>query len=268
MADSNKLAEVVAMIAERDDDFRPLKDAAVPHGAEPLWPLSRLREILGYVAEEKIDPAVNRAKISAEKAGFSLKEHFVPGDVFNDPGEVYLTKYASLLVTLNADPSKERVAIAQSYFALQADQQRMEDEKRLRTRLDVATENRNLQGVASDAGVANFQRFNGVGLAALYGGLNQDSVKRMKGLPVAAQLLDHAGSEELAANLFRITQTAAALRRQVSKSEDTATETHKNVGRSVRRVIISAGNAPPERLPAAKTKIDAIATKVKKEFKK
>ena len=268
MVDSNRLAAVVAMLAERDDDYRPLKDASVPHGAEPLWPLSALKSFLGYGEDEKIDPALNRAKIAAEKVGFSLKEHFVPGDRLGDSSEIYLTKYASLLVTLNADPSKYRVAIAQSYFALQSDIQRLEDEKRLRTRLDVASENKNLQGVAQDAGVSDFQKFNGVGLAALYGGLNQDTVKRMKGLAVSAQLLDHAGSEELAANLFRITQTAAALRRQVSKSEATATETHKQVGRSVRRVIISAGNAPPEELPASTTKIDAIATKVKMELKK
>lgn len=268
MVDSNRLAEVVALIAERDDDFRPLVEAAVPRGEEPLWPLTKLRVFLGYGDGEKIDPALNRAKIAAEKAGFPLREHFVAGDLFDDKGEVYMTKYACLLVTLNADPSKDRVAIAQSYFALQADHQRLEDEKRLRSRFDVASENKVLQGVALDRGVSDFQKFNGVGLYALYGGLNQDRVKTMKGIPRSATLLDHVGSEELAANLFRITQTAAALRRQTAQDETSATDTHRRVAERVRAVITDAGNTPPERLPAATTQIDKLATQTKKRLKK
>jgi DNA-damage-inducible protein D len=267
MADSNKLAEVVAMIVERDEDFAPLQAAARPNGEEPVWPLSRLKECLGYGASEKIDSAVNRAKISAQTAGLPLKEHFVAGELFDVPGEIFLTKYASLLVTMNADPSKEKVAIAQSYFALQADKQRLEDEKRLRSRFDVTNENRKLNGVASDRGVENFEKFHGIGLAALYGGRTQSQVKYMKGLPATAQLLDHAGSEELAANLFRITQTAAALKRQIRRSEDDATETHRRVGQGVRTLIVNAGNTLPERLPASPTKIDMLATRVKKGLK-
>jgi DNA-damage-inducible protein D len=267
MADGNKLAEVVAMIVDRDADFKPLQEASTPHGDEPVWPLSRLKDCLGYAATEKIDPAVNRAKISAEKAGLPVKEHFVSGELFDAPGEVFMTKYACLLVTINADPSKVKVAIAQSYFALQTDKQRLEDEKRLRTRFDVTNENRILNGVAQDRGVQDFEKFNGVGLAALYGGRNQATVKSMKGLPPKAVLLDHAGSEELAANIFRITQTAAALKRQLGKSETAATETHRRVGASVRSVIMEAGNTPPELLPIAPTKIDQLATRVKKQLK-
>jgi len=266
LANSDKLAEVAAMIIERDEEFGPLREAARPNGEEPVWPLSGLKEYLGYGAGEKIDPAVNRAKISAQTAGLSIKEHFVAGELFDTPGEIFLTKYAALLVTMNADPSKKMVAVAQSYFALQADKQRLEDEKRLRTRFDITKENHQLQGVASDRGVQDFQKFNGIGLYALYGKRSQPQVKKMKGLPQSATLLDHAGSEELAANLFRITQTAAALRRQTVPNEAIATETHRRVGESVRNVIVRAGNTPPERLPVASTKIDKLATKLKKEL--
>lgn len=266
MANSDKLAEVVAMIVERDEEFSALQDAQVQTEGEPVWPLSRLKEFLGYAPHEKIDNAVNRAKISAQKAGFSIREHFVVG-VFDDAGEVYLTKYASLLVTMNADPEKATVAVAQAFFALQADKQRLEDEKRLRTRFDVTCENRKLSSIAQDRGVEDFEKFHGVGLAALYGGRTQQQVKAMKGLPQRAQLLDHAGSEELAANLFRITQTAAALQRQVQKNEDHATETHRRVGQGVRNAIIDAGNTPPEALPVSPVKIDSLASRVKKELK-
>jgi DNA-damage-inducible protein D len=267
VADSNKLAEVVAMIEQRDQDFASLKAAARPNGDEPLWPLSRLMECLGYAPGEKIDNAVNRAKISAANNGLTIKEHFVVGDVFGEPNELFLTKYASLLVTINADPAKKMVATAQAYFALQADRQRLEDEKRVKSRFEVANENRNLAGVAGEKGVRDFQKFNGIGLAALYGGKNQKQVKAMKGLPQSADLLDRAGSEELAANLFRITQTAAALRRQTQRSESEAIDTHERVGAGVRRAIISAGNTPPERLPVAPTKIDSLATEVRKGLK-
>lgn len=266
MANSDRLAEVAAMIAVRDEDFKPLKEAAVAHGDEPLWPVSRLKTLLGYGPGESLDSAVNRAKLSGQNVGLPLNEHFVAGNLFDTPGEIYVTRYAALLITMNADPAKEAVAIAQNYFALQADKQALEDEKRIRSRFDVASENRVLQGVAQDHGVESFQRFNGVGLAALYGGRNQDTVKAMKGLPTTAALLDYAGSEELAANLFRITQTAAALRRQQGKSETAATETHRRVSADVRQVIVSAGNTPPEDLPAASLKIDRLATQVKKKL--
>jgi DNA-damage-inducible protein D len=267
MANSDKLAEVVAMIEERNDEFRPLITAAVDRsGEEALWPLSRLKEFLGYEPSESIDGAVNRAKIATSNSGMIIKEQFIPGDSFGDPGEIYLTKYAALLVTVNADPAKKRVALAQSYFVLQADKQILEDEKRLKTRLDVATENRNLMGVAKDRGVQDFARFNGVGIQGLYGIPLRDVLVK-KGLPGGAQLLDHACSEELAANLFRITQTAAALRRQPDKSEFQATETHRKVAKGVRQAIISAGNEPPERLPAAGIKIDRLATQTRKRLK-
>lgn len=269
MSDSNQLAEVVAMMAERDDDFDPLQKAAIcadDDSGELYWSLSWLKTFLGYEEDERIDPAVNRAKISASKAGIKIRDHFYFVDAYEGPTEVYLTKYACLLVVMNADPSKEKVALCQAYFALAADKQRLEDEKRLRVRLDVATENRHLSNVAADRGVEDFEKFNGLGLYALYGQKNQAQVRKMKGLRPSAEVLDHAGSEELAANLFRITQTAAVLRRQEYKSEELATDTHVRVAEGIRRAIISAGNTPPEHLPAA-TKINIVATAVKKQLK-
>jgi DNA-damage-inducible protein D len=263
MADTQKLIRVVAMLCERDEDFKPFERAAVSVDADrQLWSLSSLKKLLGYTDTESIDKAVNRAKITASKVGWSIKEHFVDGATLFTPGEVYLTKYAALLVTLNADVNKLPVAIAQAYFTLQIDQQRLEDEKRLRTRLDVATENRNMCGAAKDVGVMNFEKFNGLGISALYGGRSVAQLLAMKCLPPKSQLLDYAGSEELAANLFRITQTAAALRRQVMQSENQACFTHQKVARGVRTAILAAGNIPPERLPAAKTKIDQVSTKI------
>ena len=266
MADSNKLAAVVALLAERDQEFKPIEDAARYESEEPLWPLSELKKILGYRQDESIENAVNRAKIAAGKAGWTIKEHFRDGSLLDSPGELFVSKYAAYMITTGADVSKMEVATALTFFALSIDKQRIEDEKRLRTRLDVATENGKLQGAAKHAGVQDFQKFNGMGVSALYGGLNVTQIKRRKGLAESVNWLDFAGSEELAANLFRITQTSAALRRQDHESEAEACGTHETVARGIRKTILAAGNRPPEQLPAAKTKIDLVATKVKKQI--
>jgi DNA-damage-inducible protein D len=263
VSQTDKLAEVVAMIVERDDEFRPfLKAGADSKDGEELWSLSQLKALLGYTPMESIDRALHRAKISASTAGWYVKDHFIPGSVLDNPGEVYLTKYAALLVTVNADPDKPAVAVAQSFFILQADRQALEDEERLRARLEVSLQNTELSNVAVDAGVSDFQKFHGAGLYALYG-LHMDDVRVRKKLPSGANVLDHACSEELAANLFRITQTAAQLRKQGTPHEETAINTHQRVALKVRDAIIQSGNTPPEDLPPAELKINKVATKTK-----
>jgi DNA-damage-inducible protein D len=222
--------------------------------------------VLGVQNQRKIGDAVNRAKVAAGKADLTISEHFSDGTLFEDPGNVYLSKYAAYLVVMSCDPSEGLVGRAQVYFALQVDRQQLEDEKRLRTRLDVATEQNKLHGVAKDKGVIDFQKFNGMGIQGLYGGRSAADVKAMKGLPAKVNHLDHAGSEELAANLFRITQTRAALARQGHRSETLACITHKQVGQRIRQAIIDAGNTPPEQLPACSLKIDKLATETKKKI--
>lgn len=269
MADTSRLAEVVAMLAERDQDFRPIEEAADgldEETGEVYWPITHLMQVLGVSKQRKATDALNRAKVAASKADLDLRAHFVDGGIFDDQGEVYLSKYAAYLVTINCDPNEGSVGVAQVYFALQLDRQYLEDEKRLRTRLDVATEQHKLTGVAKDKGVQDFAKFNGMGIQGLYGGLNASQVRTKKGLTKSANHLDFAGSEELAANLFRITQTRAALLRQGQKSERLACQTHKTVAAGVRQAIMDAGNTPPEELPASKLKIDRLATKTKQRL--
>jgi DNA-damage-inducible protein D len=266
MADSNRIAQVVAMLCERDEEFKPFQAIALPvEGDECYWPLTELKRVLGYSEDEPIDNALNRAKISASKAGFSIKDHFIEiEELFGKP-DVCLSKYAALLVAINADVNKTPVALAQAYFALQIDRQRLEDEKRLRTRLEVTAENRNLTSAAKHVGVSNFEKFNGMGISALYGGLSVACIKQRKQIPPTAQHLDYAGSEELAANLFRITQTAAALRRQSYRNETIACQKHASVALGIRETIRRAGNTLPENLPKADTKIDQLAGVVRKQ---
>lgn len=269
MVNTDRLAEVVALMAERDEEFCDFNDGKLKATGveETIWALSNLKQLMGYADDEKVDKAVNKAKISASNSDMSIKDNFIEGDLFSAPGEVFVTKYAALLIIMNADVRKPAVSLAQHYFALQVDRQQLEDEKRLKARLDVASENSKLNGAAQESGVVDFQKFNGMGIAALYGNRNVGQIQKMKGLKKHEHYLDFAGSEELAANLFRITQTAAALRRQNSKSEQKACETHQAVGRSVRKVIIDAGNTPPEQLPKATHNVNTrVATRVKKSI--
>lgn len=270
MAKSNRLAEVCSMLAERDEEFLPIRQAASVRddgSGEQLWPLSSLVAALALRKQASIENAINRAKIAAAKAEMSLKEHFQSGSLYDNAGEVYLSKYAAYLFVFNCDPSEGNVGVAQVFFALQVDKQQLEDEKRLRTRFDVATENNKLAGVAKECGVENFERFNGMGVKGLYGGLTVAQIKVRKGLPASVNHLDFAGSEELAANLFRITQTRAALARQGYKSEALACETHYQVAEGVREAITKAGNTLPEKLPASALKIDAVATQTRRLLK-
>ncbi|HCS54803.1 hypothetical protein [Rubinisphaera sp.] len=269
MANTDRLSEVVALIAERDEDFKPfeLRKLGTQNGEEPVWRLSEFKLLLGYGENESINRPLNRAKITASKNNISIKDNFIEGGLFDEPDEIFITKYAAMLIAMNADPSKEPVAIAQNYFALQVDKQELENEKRLKARLDVANENHKLNGVAKEVGVQNFAKFNGAGVSGLYGGKSVSAISKQKGLKKSQHYLDYAGSEELAANLFRISQTAASLTRQQKKSENAACETHNRIGKQVRQVIIQAGNTPPELLPAANETVDRVATKVKKKLK-
>jgi len=255
------------MLETRDQEFQPLDEAKVELDGVELWEIDRLRHLLGYDESESLEPAMNRAKIAISKAKMKLSDHLVEGRTIGRPGETYITKYAAVLITFNADIEKDEVAIAQAYFALIVDKQALEDEKRIRSRFEVNDENKRLAGAARASGVTDYAKFNGAGVSALYGGLSVSRIKARKGLSKSSNYLDFAGSEELAANLFRITQTRAALERQQQRSERVATGTHRMIGANIRRTIIDAGNTPPEDLPAAKSNINTVATKKRKELK-
>jgi DNA-damage-inducible protein D len=269
VATSDKLAEINALIAERNSEFRPIGEIAVDRGdGETLWPVSKLKLLFGYRPDESIRPALDRAKIAAGHAEWDLKEHFVDGDLFNEPGEIFVTKYAAFLVIQNADVQKRPVALVQAFFALQIDKQLLEDEKRLRFRYEVQTENKKLAGAAVEAGVKDMAKFNGMGISTLYGGLSVGQIKSRKGIRESGTFLDYVGSEELAANLFRITQTAASLRRQVALDENKACNTHRRVSDDVRQTIVRAGNTLPEDLPRAALGIDKLLTVKKRDLTK
>lgn len=268
MRKSNELAETVARLDERDEVFDTLEETqSTTDSGLPIFPLEAIAELLDYkIEDEKFGRVVNRAKTTVRKSGKKIAEHFVPGDLFDLPGNTWVTVYAAFLIIVNADPEKDLVAKAQDYFTSKADSDLREEEKRLRNRMDVIEENKNLNTAAKVAGVKNFGFFNGAGYKGMYGGRNITDVAKMKGLKKGSDVLDFAGSEELAAHLFRITQTRASLERDSVKNESAACNTHYKVGREVRNAISKIGGTMPEKLPAATERIDTVTTKTKKRL--
>ena len=249
-----------------------------------FWSARDLSRILEYSEYRHFLPVIEKAKEAARGSGQSITDHFedtldmVPiGSGAERPVEnLKLSRYACYLVVQNADPSKEVVALGQTYFAVQTrlqeitqmeEYQRLstEDERRLFLRNELSQHNLHLASAAKGAGVIepiDYAIFQNHGYQGLYGGLDAKGIHRRKGLKKSQQILDHMGSTELAANLFRATQTEDKLRREDIKGKQAANDAHFAVGRKVRQTIKELGGTRPEELPS-EASIKKLASKAK-----
>jgi DNA-damage-inducible protein D len=237
-----------------------------------FWSARQLAKILNYSEYRHFIPVIEKAKIACKNAGEAIHNHFeqvldmikIGNNASREVDDVRLSRYACYLIMQNADPSKEVVALGQTYFAIQTRRQELqdqmiEDQKRLFLREEVTAHNKHLAETATKAGVKNYGIFTNYGYMGLYGGLKVQDIHARKKLEKNQKILDHMGSEELAANLFRATQTDAKIKREQIKGEAKANNLHFNVGRKVRKTIKELGGTMPEKLPSteaiAKTKV-------------
>ena len=234
---------------------------------QEYWSARDLYKLLGYTEYGKFLPAIERAKEACENSGQRIADHFAgvsemikiaTGTVKEAQREVQnynLSRYACYLIAQNGDPRKKEIALAQTYFAIQTRRQeihdlQIEDSKRVFLRDEMKEHNKKLLKAAKEAGVINYANFQDFGYMGLYGGLRQKDIHAKKQLKKKEAILDHMGSEELAANLFRATQAEAKLKRENILGQSKANQAHHEVGKKVRQTIKDLGGTMPEQLPS------------------
>ena len=248
-----------------------------------FWYARELQKALEYTEYGKFLPVIEKAIEACRKTGFDEGNHFahvsemvrIGSGAERKMDSYKLSRYACYLIVMNGDPRKEVIALGQTYFAVKTRQKEIsdsaaqlsEDEKRLAIRDEVTIRNKFLASSAKAAGVetpVDYAVFQNRGYQGLYNGLGMKDIHKRKGLKKNEQILDHMGATELAANLFRITQTDDKLRRENIKGKEKANETHYAVGKKVRQTIAELGGTMPENLPTPKIS----AKKLKQERKK
>ena len=263
-----------------DSPFERIK--RINQTGNEYWSSRDFAQILGYSDYRNFEQVIKKAKAACFNSGHRIEDHFVDITEMVDIGSgaqrpvssAYMSRYACYLIVQNADPLKEIVALGQTYFAVQTrrqeiSEQELEEKRRLLLRQEMKTHNVRLAGAAKEAGIvkaSDYAIFQNHGYMGLYDGLTSGDIHRRKGLKKGQQILDHMGSTELAANLFRATQTEEKLRRENIKGKEKANRTHRAVGSKIRRTIKELGGTMPEDLPVAED-IKKIETKQKKELK-
>lgn len=254
---------------------------------QEYWTARELQPILEYKRWDKFANIIQKAMTACANSNHAVSDHFaqvgkmVPlGSGAEREIEDYnLSRYACYLIAMNGDSHKTAIALAQTYFAVKTRQQELienyesltEDEKRLAIRQEMKKHNKSLYAAAQEAGVEtgiDYAVFTDYGYMGLYGGLRQQDIHAKKGLKKSQRILDHMGYEELAANLFRATQTEAKLRRENVQGKDNANKTHFAVGRKVRQTIHELGGTMPEDLPTPEKSIQQIEREQAKKLKR
>lgn len=268
------------------DDYNENTFEGIKHFDErgnEYWDARELQKALEYTEWRKFKGAIKRAIESCESSGIKVSDHFVgaaktipmPKGAHKEMEDYHLSRYACYLIVMNSDPRKEVIALGQTYFATKTRQQEIlenyqqmpDDEKRIMNRHEVKGHNKSLAAAAKDAGVKtslDYANFQNAGYKGLYNGETAADIKRRKGLKKNQQILDHMGSTELAANLFRITQTEEKLKNDHVDNKEDANRTHYIVGVKVRQTIKELGGTMPEDLPTP----DKSMRQIEKEHKK
>jgi DNA-damage-inducible protein D len=247
---------------------------------QEYWSARELYRIFEYTEYGKFLPTIEKAKTACKNSGQNIQDHFadvsdmvsIGSDAKREVSDYHLSRYACYLIIQNADPTKKTVAEWQTYFAIQTHKQEVsdnliEDKKRADLRSDLTEHNKNLASTAKGAGVWNYGEFTDYGYMWLYGGMRSRDIHARKKLKSTEKILDHMGSEELAANLFRATQAEAKIKREWIKGQTQASKAHYDVGKKIRSTIAEIGGTMPENLEIPEN-ISKVKSRIKKEEKK
>lgn len=253
---------------------------------QEFWYGRELAEILEYTKWGNFKKVIEKAKIACKNSNFNTLDHFADIGKMVQLGsgsereidDIMLSRYACYLIVQNADSRKKVVALGQTYFAIQTRKQELEedfeqlseDKKRVSIRNELINHNKSLAEAAQMAGIddpRDYALFQNRGYQGLYGGLGAKEIKEKKGLKKSHKILDYMGSTELAANLFRATQTDDKLRRENIKGKHKANEVHYEVGAKVRKTIKELGGTMPENLSTPEKSVKQIEKEERKKLK-
>ena len=260
----------------------------IDENGNEYWSARNMSKVLEYTEYRHFKAVIEKAKKACRNSNHKVAAHFedilemvvIGSGAKRNTESIELSRYACYLIVQNADPGNEVVALGQTYFAVQTRLQEIrqmdeynalstEDEKRLFLRNELKKHNVQLAEAAHNAGVItniDYAIFQNHGYKGLYGGLDAKKIHLKKGLKKSQKILDHMGSTELAANLFRATQTEDKLKRENVKGKTKANKTHFEVGKKVRKTIEEIGGAMPENLPSTDS-VKKLERKVKPDDK-
>lgn len=270
------------LVTYSEETFESIKH--INEYGQEFWYARELQIVLEYTDWRNFSKVIEKAQTACTNSGAQINDHFVEVNKMVEIGsgaerkvdDIQLSRYACYLIVMNGDPHKEIIAVGQTYFAVKTRQQELienyeeltENQKRIAIRQEMKRHHTALAEAAHNAGVIkplDYALFQNYGYMGLYGGLKAQDIKRRKGLKKSQNILDHMGSTELAANLFRATQTEEKLRRDNIQGKIEANRTHYEVGAKVRKTIKELGGTMPENLPTPEKSIKQIEQEQEKK---
>ncbi len=271
--------DIVKYSEETFENIKHISDSG-----EEYWLARELQKTLEYAKWENFYNVICKAKEACKNSQNLIEDHFpdirktieMPKNAVKEIDDIMLSRYACYLIVMNGDPRKEIIALGQTYFAVKTRQQEIIDnydnlseaQKRIAIRNEIINHNKALADAASKAGVkepVEYAIFQNFGYRGLYGGMDMKAIHAHKGLKKSQKILDHMGSTELAANLFRATQAEEKLRRENIQCKENANKTHYEVGAKVRKTIEELGGTMPEDSPTPEKSIKQIEREIEKK---
>ncbi len=256
------------------DGDRPNFEAYAQENGFKYWLASHLVECMGYGTMAPILKAVNNAIAACATLGISINENFQETSSADHPRDWKLSRFACYLTVMNGDVKNPRVAQAQAYFVTIAEAfrqyvQEAGNVERVLLRGEISDREKALSGTASAHGVTHYPFFQNAGYRGMYN-MDLAQIRAKKGVPAGRSPLDFMGKTELAANLFRITQTDERIRNEGVRGQIPLERAAEHVGKTVRKTMLDLSGVSPESLPAAQD-LKTVQTGLKRsqrEYKK